>query len=190
MVHPHAVHADDGLIARIRAGDGSAFEAIVRDHYNGLCIFAARLTGSDAAAEEIVQDVLLRIWQRHERWEVAGSIASYLYTAVRNRALNTLRDERHHRQWQKEIASEMALLDGDGARGRPDAGVRSAELARAIDQAIQALPPRCRQAFLLRRQHHLSYAEIARVMGITPKTVEIQIGIALKALRKKLADWL
>jgi len=79
---------------------------------------------------------------------------------------------------------EEPLLD---RRTKP---LRAAELAAAIERAIAQLPPRCREAYLLRRQHHLSYAEIARVMGIAPKTVEIQIGAALKALRASLADWL
>jgi len=181
---------NDELSARIRAGDETAFDALFRDYYNGLCVFAARIVGSDAAAEEIVQDVLLRIWRRHACWEDCGSVAGYLYAAVRNRALNEIRAERFREGRQGQVALDAEITGIGGARISADERVRAGELAQAIDEAIQELPPRCRQAFLLRRQHHLSYAEIARIMEISPKTVEIQIGNALKALRKKLADWL
>ena len=181
---------NDELSARIRAGDERAFDALFRDYYNGLCVFAAHIVGSDAAAEEIVQDVLLRIWRRHARWEIYGSVAGYLYAAVRNRALNEIRAERFHEVQQEQVAIDAEITGIGGARISADERIRTGELAQAIDDAIQDLPPRCRQAFLLRRQHHLSYAEIARIMEISPKTVEIQIGNALKALRKKLADWL
>jgi RNA polymerase sigma-70 factor (family 1) len=190
MALPQPLLPDDSVIARIRAGDEDAFEALVLEHYNGLCVFAARLVGTDAAAEEIVQDVLMRIWQRRERWRVGGSLASYLYVAVRNRALNAMRSARYHRRWEEHAAAELAMLAPELETGHADEDVRVAELMAAIDRAIQELPPRCRQAFLLRRQHHLSYAEIARVMEIAPKTVEVQIGLALRTLRKKLADWL
>jgi RNA polymerase sigma-70 factor (ECF subfamily) len=183
-------NSDDDLIARIRAGDARAFEELFRTYYEGLCVFAARLVGSDGMAEDVVQDVLLRIWQRHERWEVAGSIPSYLYAAVRNRALNHLRHLRRKQRWRHAAETEAELLIESVEGVSADAAVRSGELADAIERAIQRLSPRCRQAFLLRRQHHLSYAEIARVMEVAPKTVEIQIGTALKSLRKQLAEWL
>ena len=75
MALPQPLLPDDSVIARIRAGDEDAFEALVLEHYNGLCVFAARLVGTDAAAEEIVQDVLMRIWQRRERWRVGPGMA-------------------------------------------------------------------------------------------------------------------
>ena len=190
MVAPVSFVPDADLVTRIRAGDEPAFEALFREHYTKLCVFAARLIGSDAAAEEIVQDVLLSIWRRHEQWDVPGTVASYLYAAVRNRAFNQLRDERQRRHKRAQLTQELTILGQDANRIEADDVVRSEELARAIARAIEELPPRCREAFLLRRQHNLSYAEIARVMQIAPKTVEIQIGAAYKSLRKKLAEWM
>ena len=190
MAIPYPVSSDDELVRRIRAGDESAFDRLVREHYTGLCIFAARMLNSHAAAEEVVQDVLLRVWEQRDRWEVRGKISSYLYASVRNGALNVARRERLLHRWQQTV-----LRDGDVAEitsTTPDAdeGVQEAELAAAVDRAVQELPPRCREVFILRRRHHLSCVEIARIMQITPKTVEIQVGIALKALRRKLAHLL
>jgi RNA polymerase sigma-70 factor, ECF subfamily len=174
---------------RIQAGDEAAFEALFREHYHGLCVFAARLVASDAIAEELVQDVLLRVWEQRERLHVTGSVPAYLYGAVRNQALGHLRHERVERKWLAHPGGSRPPAPSSGA-ANTDERVRAAELAAAIERALAQLPPRCREAYLLRRQHHLSYAEIARVMGIAPKTVEIQIGAALKALRTSLADWL
>ena len=180
------VSLDDELIPRIRAGDEAAFDALVRRHYNGLCVFAARMTRSDATAEELVQDVLLRVWQHHEEWAVSGSVAAYLYAAVRNTALNHVRRERYLERWQAGAAAQA-----DAPRvPEADEDVRAAELAAALERAIDELPLRCRQVFILRRQHHMSCAEVARVMQIAPKTVEIQMGLAIKALRRKLAHLL
>ncbi len=68
--------------------------------------------------------------------------------------------------------------------------MRSRDLEQAIERAIAALPPRCRQVYVLRRQEGLSYAEIAQLVGVTPKTVDVQIGKALRLLRRYLAEWL
>ena len=190
MATPVSIVPDADLVSRIRAGDEQAFEALFREHYAGLCVFAARMIRSDAGAEDIVQDVLLSIWRRHEQWHVQGTLASYLYAAVRNRTFNQIRGERLRLHRRVQLTQGLIVLAQDGNRFAADDSVRSEELEHAIARVIAELPPRCREAFLLRLQHHLSYAEIARVMHIAPKTVEIQIGAAYKALRKKLADWL
>jgi RNA polymerase sigma-70 factor (ECF subfamily) len=86
------------------------------------------------------------------------------------------------------------MRDGEAgfgrAHARADDDVAAGELAQVVARLVAALPARCREAYVLRREHFLSLDEIARVMGIAPKTVEIQIGLALRALRRGLADWL
>jgi len=187
---PPGKSSDVELIARVRAGDQLAFEAIFREHYDGMCVFARRFTESAAVAEDVVQDVLLRIWRGRASWNVAGSIASYLYAAVRNQALNELRRDRNHSRWKEQEQVELVPAPGQpDLRCDAEDQVATAEIQDALAAAIQLLPARCREAFVLRRQHHLSYAEIAQVMEIAPKTVEIQIGNALRILRQKLANW-
>jgi RNA polymerase sigma-70 factor (ECF subfamily) len=181
---------DDELLVRIRAGDESAFDSLVRGHYNGLCVFAARLMRSDAVAEEVVQDVLLRVWQQREHWTVTASVSAYLFAAVRNTALNHVRRTRFFERWQESAVSEPDVTSISGHIPPTDERQRTNELAEALDRAIEELPPRCRQVFILRRQHHMSCIEVARVMQITPKTVEVQIGNALKQLRRSLAHLL
>ena len=188
---PHVMsvmRGDAELIARMRAGDEQAFTELFRRHYRALCLYAERVHGKAGTSEEIVQQVFYRIWINRGRLAVTGSMAGYLYAAVRNYALNQRERARSEEQWQQKKADE---LEHDPAHvDQADEDVIASELAAALDEAIAKLPPRCRQAFILRRQHHLSYAEIAAAMGIAPKTVEIQIGNALKALRRDLAAWL
>ena len=176
------------LIARIRAGDETAFTELFHRHYRALRIYAARVHGTAGTSEEIVQQVFYRVWLNRERLDIKGSLAGYLYAAVRNYALNQRDRARSEQRWQHARAGE---LEHEPAHSElPDEEIVAAELAAALDRAVSQLPPRCREAFLLRRQRHLSYAEIARIMEITPKTVEIQIGNALKRLRHDLAEWL
>jgi RNA polymerase sigma-70 factor (ECF subfamily) len=181
--------SDARIVARLRAGDERALEALVRAHYNELCVFAARMTGQRSTAEELVQEVFLRIWRRREQLALTGSIVSYLYASARNGALNELGRERRRQRWYDRVKHGIDAPLG-GSAPEADEGTRASELELAIERAIASLPPRCREAYLLRRQHGMSHAEIGRVMQTTPKTVEVQIGKALRVLRKRLADWL
>ncbi len=180
---------DEERVAAIRAGDEAVFEEIFREHYQGLCAFAVRRVRSDQVAEELVQTVLLRLWQQRSEIRVSGSLAGYLYGAVRNAALMHLRRRQLEQRWQDSATAETAALLMGEPPPPPDAMIRSAEMAAAIERVVEQLPPRCREAYRLRREDHLSYAEIAEIMGISPKTVEVQIGAALKALRAALAGW-
>lgn len=188
MTLPHTTQKDPELIERIRAGDECAFEELFRRYYRALCVYAARIDSTGTRSEEIVQEVLFRVWMLRDRLNVTGTLSGYLYTAVRNHALNQRARSMTERRWRQVAALEA--LDSPHDAPSVDEEFRAAELALAIDDAIARLPARCRQAFVLRRQHHMSYAEIARVMQIAPKTVEIQIGNALRRLREALADWM
>jgi RNA polymerase sigma-70 factor (ECF subfamily) len=182
--------SESELIARIRAGDEAAFETLVETHYAGLYRFARRYVHERETAEDLVHDVLFRVWQQREQWDIRESLATYLYGAVRNRAINYLRHDVVEQRWR---ASASRHSQGDDWHRRPeqaDAAVELSDLDRAITRAVERLPPRCRQVFELSREHGLSYAEIAAVMEIAPKTVQIQMGRALKALRAALKPFL
>ncbi len=169
---------------RIRAGDPTAFERLFLTYHPGLCAFAYRYLGAPDLAEEIVQEVVLFIWERRETWDVRSSVKSYLYTAVRNAALSYLRHERvvRHRQTEARALFETSSAGADFEAAAADA-------AAAVRRAIERLPERCRLVFTLHREQGLTYAEVAQVLGISPKTVEVQMGRALKSLRSALADY-
>jgi RNA polymerase sigma-70 factor (ECF subfamily) len=188
MTVSHAVHRDLELIAQIRGGDERAFEQLFRQYHRELRIYAARIDPTGGSAEEVVQEVFFRIWQHRERLMEVQSLGGYLYAATRNAAVTRRNRVRLAERWS--YARSLEAPDWSTSVSSADEEVRAAEMAAAIDRAVAALPPRCRETFLLRRQQGMSYAEIARTMQTTPKTVEAQIGKALKLLRQALADWL
>ncbi|MBX6365938.1 MAG: RNA polymerase sigma-70 factor [Gemmatimonadetes bacterium] len=163
----------------------SALEEVFRAYHGRLCAFVRHQVGSMETAEELVQDVFLRVWEGRARLDANGSLRSLLYRSARNAALNHLKHRAVEERWRR-----AASLDVDPARGTAEDAVREHELAAAIDRTIAALPERCRLIFLMSRQQGLGYAEIAEILGLSVKTVETQMGRALKALRAGLAAFL
>ena len=185
---PRSAAADRAadLVARVREGDERAFEALFRMHYDGLCGFAIRYVRERALAEELVQDLFAALWARRATWEVrggAGSVRAYLFAAVRNRALNLRARRAVERDWEADEADVRALHP---APTPADQALEAAELRARVDAALESLPERCRLVMQLRWREQLSYAEIAEVMGISPKGVENQLARGLKALRDRL----
>lgn len=165
------------------AGSAPDFDALFLAQYAGLCQLAYRMVGSRAVAEDIVQDLFLAVWARAGGADLADPVP-YLYTAVRNRAISHLRRER----WRMSTLATRAL---ELWRNRSDDDHSdTGDLASAVNLAIQELPQRRRQIFTLHREQHLSYAEIARTLDISIKTVETQMGRALRTLRTRLAPYL
>ena len=177
------------LVERVRAGDSLAFERLFRRYYAALCTFAARIAGSDAIAEDVVQDVFRRIWERRESWTIDTTVTAYLYGATRNGIFDYRKHERVVARWEDAAfaAAEQADPVLDPA---PDEIVYAAELAAAVESAARDLPERCQQAFLLKWTDGLTYDEIAEVMDISRKTVEMQMTRAYKRLREQLKAFL
>ena|SRR2546430_2424744 len=172
------------LLDRLRRGDDAAYEAIFRQWYAPLVATTAALLRDRGPAEEIVQDVMLELWRRRETLTLEQSLRAYLFQASRNRALNHLRRLRVETRGEPTIAAAMPTPD------QADSEVRESELRVAIESAIAGLPDRCREVFELSRIHGLKYSEIATTLGISVKTVEAQMGKALRVMREKLAAWL
>jgi len=172
------------LLARVRDGDEHAFDTIFREHYASLVRCADAMLHRRDVAEEIVQDVLLALWQRRDSLVVEDSLRAYLFRATRNRSLNHIR----HLAIERRAEPELSATEPGGAPGAEN--VLGDEMETALRRAIGALPPRCREVFELSRVSGLRYAEIAVTLGISVKTVEAQMGKALRVLREELADWL
>jgi RNA polymerase sigma-70 factor, ECF subfamily len=165
-------------------------EALFCTYYRRLCTFAEKYVGSPDVAEEVVADVFLRVWARNKCQDESGCPKRYLYVAVRNQALKYLDHQRVVRRWQ-EVAKEQVHVPGMGQPpADAEALLHAVELAAAVQDAVEHLPTRCRQAYTLHRQEGLSYTEIATLMGTSARTVETQLARAAKALRRDLAVWL
>jgi len=174
----------DDLLVRLRAGDHEAFETIFRTHYPQLVSLAESMLRQRATAEEVVQDVLLELWRRRESLVVEESLRAYLFRATRNRVLNEIRHD-------KVIERSMPYVTVEGSTPPPALStIVEREIDAAVRDAVSGLPERCREVFELSRGQGLRYAEIAVALGISVKTVEAQMGKALRILREKLAPWL
>jgi RNA polymerase sigma-70 factor (ECF subfamily) len=174
----------------MRLGDMAAFEALFRAYGNALSGLVYRYLGSADEASELVQDLFAWIWEHRHEWQVRTGVRAYLLQAARNRAKNRLRQRAKEEQFRERSAAQVGP---DVTRRSPweaDHTLYESELAEACDRAIAELSERCRQVFLLNRQQQLSYTQIATVLGISPKTVEIHMGRALASLRESLAEWL
>jgi len=186
---PFAVDLELSWVDGVAAGDDAAFEAIFRRYNRELFRFARSMSGNPDDAEDAVQGVFVAIWQNRVGWRLTGSLRAYLFSAVRKRVLEQLRTSRTRRRHHAEVLhfttsySSETLLE-------PDGQVQHRDLARAVSAAIAALPPRCREAFVLTRHCGMTYQEAATTMGISPNTVMVQIGRALIALRKALGPFL
>ncbi|HEX6816234.1 MAG TPA: RNA polymerase sigma-70 factor [Gemmatimonadaceae bacterium] len=182
---PYTGENDRELIAAVRRGSEAAFYVVFRAHYVVLCRYAYRFVHSRAIAEELVSDVFLRIWTNRSRWAVHGNVRAYLYSATRHVAIDYLRRERVERRSLDHNARELRV-SGAVSLGEADERLAAEELAAAMQRAVDELPPRPRQVFLLRWQRHLSNTEIAVALGIAVKTVEMHMTRALGALRHSL----
>lgn len=176
---------DEILIGEIRIGNEAVFERVFRQYYAPLCRYARPLLGDADEAEEVVQGVFLTIWERRDSLLITTSLKAYLYRAVHNRCLNRLSQQANQASHREQAAAEL-YTDATS----PTQALLADELSSRLQRAIGLLPEQCRRVFELSRFEELSYKEIADRLGIAAKTVENQIGKALRILRTELSDYL
>lgn len=177
-------------LEQIRAGDEPAFEALFRAYVEPLCAFAYSYVQSQHAAQEIVQELFGRIWDRRQSLTVPRSVHAYLYGATRNRAINHLRNRRVENRFLAARKLDASQPNTVRRSAPPEEELEVKALAEAVVRVVSEMPGRCREVFTLTREHGLSYAEVAEVLHIAPKTVEIHMGRALAILRRELRPWL
>ncbi len=158
-----------------------SFQKVFEQHYNALCNYAYSFLKDESSSEDVVQEVFIRIWEKKQELIQAEAIRFYLFTSVRNNCLTALQKEKKAAMVELK---EYNIADTDAAapmEGQPEKDY-TAQLAAAMNQ----LPQKCREVFELSRISKLSYKEIADTLEISVKTVENQIGKALKILRAYL----
>jgi RNA polymerase sigma-70 factor, ECF subfamily len=169
------------------ASEAMAFRRLFELHFEELYRFAYRYVRSAETAKDLVQEGFLRLWRQRTQVDLGGRTArSYLYTVVRYQGLDYLRHRRVQEQWQREYTAPQVTDHGPAPAPDPTEEITARETAAAIQQAVDALPPRQRQVLLLRWQQQASYDEIAESLGISPKTVAVHVGRALQRLREIL----
>ena len=181
---PHAsAFTQRRLVERLRAGEDEAFDKLVRELWTPAVRFVLRFTRDLDAAEDVVQDAFVLLFEHREDLDPTRSVRAYLYQTIRNRVIDQLR--------RAAIRQHTARLDLPRPQpATPLRGLEDSEVREAVERAIENLPDRAREAFILAYLQDLTYREVADVMGISPKTVGHHISAALVQLRRVLAPLL
>ena len=164
--------------------DAARFEQVFKTHFKNLHSYVYTIVKDEATAEEIVQNVFYKLWEKKERISIEVSVAAYLYKSVYSESLNYLK----HIKVRAEHKAYTARQDAAGHEDMDPATIK--ELRSKIDEAVSELPEQCRAIFQMSRFEGLKYRDIADRLGISVKTVENQMGKALKTMRTKLLDYL
>ncbi len=165
--------------------DKTGFELLFRNEFKGLVLFALGYVKDYDTARDLVQEAFLSMWEKRDQIDLSKPVRTYLSTIVKNKSLNYLRD---NRKFDARLISIEALYT-DSVYDHPDKLIES-ELQKRIETVIDELPEKCRQIFLLNRNEHLKYQEIADLLQISVKTVETQMSKALQSFRLKLRNYL
>ncbi|MEP6689580.1 MAG: sigma-70 family RNA polymerase sigma factor [Gemmatimonadaceae bacterium] len=178
-----AAATDDlALVERLRRGDEGALDVLLLRFWAPLVAYAERLADTRDAAEDIAQRAFYRVWERRAEWRPTGSLRGLLYRVAHNLAVSERRAGQAHERAARVHVDRIAQVR------TPLEAVEEAQLRARLERAIQALPTRRRQVFVLRCLHDLSYKEIAVVMGTSTQTVANQLSHALTTLRLSLGD--
>lgn len=169
------------IFENIRNGDETAFNALFDQHYTALCFFASKYLNDMDLSRSLVQELFVNLWEKREKLNIKQSVKSYLYTAVKNRAIDFLRSVK-----EKEPLSEN--IDNWQQTPFHDL-IEESELNERINKSINTLPSKCREVFVLCRFEEMKYLEIAKELGISIKTVEMHMSHALKKIRSDLSDY-
>jgi len=168
---------DRQIFDAIKRNDNVAYEKVFRAYYRSMTSYAFRFLGNLPDSESVVQDVFLRLWQNRMEISITSSLQNYLFKSVKNHCVNFLDHERIKTRYQNIVIQNEA--------DRSDYGefFPELDLMKRIESAIEALPPKRQEIFRMAREQGLKYREIADRLGLSVKTVETQMTMALKQLR-------
>jgi RNA polymerase sigma-70 factor (ECF subfamily) len=174
---------DKAFLDDIRLGNKDAYNKMFIHFYSALCEYASQFV-SDDDAEELVQDMMLHVWENREYLTVEKSFKSYLFVSIKNRCYNAIRDRQTRERIHHDLYEKLKDQVDD-----PDYYLLN-ELAVNIEKAIESLPESYCETFKMSRFGEIPNADIAKKLGISIKTVEYRITQSIKILRIKLKDYL
>lgn len=174
------IDSDAELYAGIKNGNKRSFDLLFRRYYSALCKFAFLYVKDSDQSQELVQDVFVAVWQEASSRSV-DNIKSYLFTTVKNQALNHIAAEKRHASLLQANYSQQAE---DTAN---EADIEA--FNTLLHQKMADLPEKCREIFMLTKLEGLSYEEVADYLQVSVKTIENQMGIAFKKLRENMLPY-
>ena len=178
----NAHHTDEVLLKLMSQDDQEAFTLIYRRYWEGLFITAAKALRGKQEAEDVLQDVFLSLWNRRYQLQIQGSLAAYLQTSVRYKAIHYIEKNITRRDY-------LALLTDVAVNTLPASAeirLQLKEVQQTIHDAVAKMPPKMQEVYRLSRQEHLSYKEIADRLGISAETVKKHIQHALQLIKSAM----
>lgn len=174
--------ADKLILEHLKNSNQGVFEMVFKYYYSGLVVYADQIIKNTPVSEDIVQTVFLKLWESRQSLEIR-SIRSYFIQCVKNSSIDHLRSQEVKNKYSQQSIDYLQV------EMQEDLWTKT-ELEEMINQAIDKLPPRCREIFLMSRMENLKIAEIAEKLMLSGRTIETQISKALKILRVELAEYL
>lgn len=185
MVQVKTINRDDNALwVDFQLGNDRLFDYFFDKYYQGLCVYAFKVLHSRDKAEDVVQEFFVKIWDKRESLKIESSVKSYFMRSVHNNCLDYL-----SRQDTRESYKAYQLAHST-YKDLVDYPLLDFELEQLLNKAINALPEKIRETFVMSRMDGLSYKEIADQQGVSVKTIEYRVGKALAILRTELRDYL
>ena len=172
------------LVARLKSGNKASYKVLYQKYAPRLFMFSKRYLFSDEDAEEIVQEVFLRIWEKRENIDENQSFSSYVIQAAKHRIFNGFR-----KKVNEQAYIDFVMFGGTAQENFTEHEVAYREIFEKAENAIKSMPPKRQEIFRLSREQGLKNKEISEKLNISIKTVENQMGQALKYLREQLSDY-
>lgn len=173
---------DITLITALKKGDSKAYTFLVNNYHHKLCVYAFSLTNDHDLSEDIVQNVIMRIWKQRQKLKDDFGIKSYLYRSVYNEFID------QYRKQKAVLALEKKYIDALSTILEEEDENSLEKLIKLVKQEIENLPPKCKQVFLMSKQEGLTNIEIAEYLNVSIKSVEAHITKAFSILRKSIGD--
>jgi RNA polymerase sigma-70 factor (ECF subfamily) len=175
---------DHDILRQIAKGDLDAYRYLFDKYFADLCNFLLVYLHDKSFAEEIALEIFTVVWEKREQLQVRSNIKAYLFTAGKNKAISIFRRSRQH------LLSSLDVEDhSSSADLASDCYLENQELRQILDRAIESLPEQSRKIYQMAWEENLSHKEIAGKLGLSPKTVENHVGIALRKLREQLRPY-
>ncbi len=173
------------LVSKLKSGDNSAFSTIFSAYYRDLVLFAARFTRNQENAEEIVQDIFVKLWENHESLKIDISLKSFLLKSIQNKCIDMIRHRKIKDIHVSYVLENQTLYECD-----TDNYVLFSDLKEQIDKTLDRLPDELSGVFRMSRYKGLKYDEIAGILNVSVRTIEVRIAKALNVLRAELKDYI
>ncbi|MES3018108.1 MAG: sigma-70 family RNA polymerase sigma factor [Bacteroidota bacterium] len=178
MINTYSQLDDQQLLELLQAGDENVLTAIYDRYWSKLYLQAYNVMRDRDVSDDIVQDIIVQLWIKRETNNI-GSLKAYLYSCVRYQVFKAVRSGK--RLEPLDVDQSEAISDADSV-------ILEKDILRLLDEGIAELPAKCREIFTLSRKDHLTTKEIAFRLGLSPKTVENQLTIALRRLRSAMQE--